>query len=161
MAWYCDQCGAPQRPEARFCASCGTPRADQPHAQRHDVPLTPPLAYSPSNAGAHGPDDTRAQFVLRTLLTQVRRHPGQVLANAFSTRLMWTAMLVALVPGVLGALIAPVVSGVLFIGTFVVVWILSAANPLVVLHCPACRKRVKMGALSCHHCGRIVAPEVT
>jgi hypothetical protein len=26
------------------------------------------------------------------------------------------------------------------------------------LRCPYCRKRIKLGARACHHCGRIAAP---
>jgi hypothetical protein len=31
--------------------------------------------------------------------------------------------------------------------------------PTTVLYCPHCRKRVKIGATSCHHCGRTVVSQ--
>jgi hypothetical protein len=95
---------------------------------------------------------------MRVLLAQVRTHPGAVLRNALPFRLVFAAFLIAAIPGYVGSLIAPAVGGVLFFGVFIPVWLLSAANPLVVLYCPFCGKRVKMGADSCHHCGRRVTP---
>jgi hypothetical protein len=101
---------------------------------------------------------SRVQFVAQALIAQIRAHPGAVINNLFSIRLMLASLMIAIVPGVVGALIHPVVSGILFCGTFLVVWVASAANPLVVLYCPSCQKRVKMGADACHHCGRVVVP---
>lgn len=44
--------------------------------------------------------------------------------------------------------------------TMPVVWIAAAAAYVVailndgqMIHCAACRKRVKLGATTCHHCG--------
>jgi hypothetical protein len=65
-------------------------------------------------------------------------------------------LLIAGIIAVLGSLISPVVGTILFFVVFFPVWILGAANPENVLYCPYCRKRVKIGATSCHHCGRTV-----
>lgn len=154
---YCDQCGAALTPGAKFCAACGAPapRADspprRPSAPGPDEPLRPSLP-------AVAQHTTRTQFVLRTVLGQLREHPGTVLKNAFSIRLIFAALLIALIPAALGALIAPALGSVLFFLVFIPVWLLSAANPLTVLYCPYCHKRVKAGADTCHHCGRTVTP---
>lgn len=41
-------------------------------------------------------------------------------------------------------------------GVLVVFVAAAAASGRLVLRCPACRKRVKLGATACHHCGRSV-----
>ena len=41
---------------------------------------------------------------------------------------------------------------------FFVVFALIAAANVGKLRCPACRKRVKLGATRCHHCGENVKP---
>jgi hypothetical protein len=41
---------------------------------------------------------------------------------------------------------------------FIVLLIAIAAANLGKLKCPNCRKRVKLGASVCHHCGREVQP---
>jgi hypothetical protein len=41
-------------------------------------------------------------------------------------------------------------------GVLVVIVVAAAASGVLVLRCPACRKRVKLGATVCHHCGRPV-----
>ena len=41
-------------------------------------------------------------------------------------------------------------SFVVVLGAFVAAW----ATGRIALRCPYCRKRVKIGATHCHHCGR-------
>lgn len=66
------------------------------------------------------------------------------------------------------ALVAPILIGVLWHGapSFVLLiafllGLAAAAVPLLTgqsaLKCPYCRKRVKLGATACHHCGRSAA----
>lgn len=152
---YCDQCGQQLTTGAKFCTSCGAPRqaTATPAAQTAQADPLPRPAMPVID-----PSASPRQAVTRTLLAQIRAHPGTVIKNAFSFRLIFTAFLIALVPAFLGSLIAPAVGSVLFFLTFIPVWLLSAANPMVVLYCPFCGKRVKMGADSCHHCGRAVTP---
>lgn len=68
--------------------------------------------------------------------------------------------------GIVGAILGSFLTG----GSQVGIWagliiVLAGANlPLMAgtsaLRCPACRKRVKMGAATCHHCGRFVGRNV-
>lgn len=68
------------------------------------------------------------------------------------------------------AIVGAVIGGFLTGGSQAGVWaglILGAAGgvaPLLagssVLRCPFCRKRVKLGASACHHCGRTVSRTV-
>ena len=39
----------------------------------------------------------------------------------------------------------------------VVLLVVPLLGGVTALKCPACRKRVKLGATACHHCGRAVA----
>jgi len=41
-----------------------------------------------------------------------------------------------------------------------VIAIAPIARGASALRCPFCRKRVKLGAVSCHHCGRLVGKNV-
>lgn len=64
------------------------------------------------------------------------------------------------------AFVGAVVGGVLTHGSQIGVWaglvigLAGATVPLLAgtsaLRCPYCRKRVKLGAAACHHCGRTV-----
>lgn len=153
---YCGQCGGEVGAADVFCRSCGA-RHD-PDARAVEQPATLSAPAPPDLPSAAG--ESQIAWVLKVCLAQLRQHPGTVLRNAFSFRLMFAAFLIAAVPGVIGSLIHPVVGSVLFFATFVVAWLLSAANPLVAMYCPHCAKRVKTGAASCHHCGRAVAASV-
>lgn len=77
----------------------------------------------------------------------------------FNLGINWSALfsirvwLLAIVGGaILGALTTPALS----VPAFIVILALAVLNRNLVLYCPYCRKRVKMGATSCHHCGRQV-----
>lgn len=69
------------------------------------------------------------------------------------------------------ALFGAVVGGIVTGGNTVGVWVglfvalAAAVLPLLngrsALRCPACRKRVKLGAAACHHCGRQVGRAAT
>lgn len=78
--------------------------------------------------------------------------------NAISLRVV----LAAAVMGVLAAIVfgwvwqplGDVVGVLVFLGTY----LLAVLNPYAaVLYCSSCRKRVKAGAETCHHCGQAVA----
>jgi hypothetical protein len=63
------------------------------------------------------------------------------------------------------ALVAAAIIGALFhfgsggvFAVFVVLFVLIAVTNLGKLRCPYCRKRVKLNARACHHCGREVQP---
>jgi hypothetical protein len=83
-----------------------------------------------------------------------------------STRTMFLAVFVAAVPfALLDFLLSKVglasVGNVvtwLVIPVAILIWIVIAADPAQVAACPYCHKRVKLGASTCHHCGRTVVP---
>ncbi len=75
--------------------------------------------------------------------------------SALSFRILFLALLVAVIPAGLVALVSSPASSVVLFVVFGAVWwqLATTTNPL---YCPHCRKRVKMGASACHHCGREV-----
>lgn len=77
--------------------------------------------------------------------------------NLGSWRLWIVSAVIATLPAILvGALSSAAGFFVFFIIIGISMW--AASRPTgPVMYCPWCRKRVKMGAASCHHCGRIVA----
>lgn len=65
----------------------------------------------------------------------------------------------------LALVLAAVVSSLLHLGgggatalfvVFMGLALFSLATGRIALRCPSCRKRVKIGATACHHCGREV-----
>lgn len=75
--------------------------------------------------------------------------------NLFSFRVWLAAFFAA---AILGALVAQL-SEPLGQGTAIltlIICVFAALTPEHVLYCPHCRKRVKAGADTCHHCGRDV-----
>lgn len=46
---------------------------------------------------------------------------------------------------------------VAFFGT-IAVFVIPLLTGDAKLKCPACRKRIKLGASACHHCGRSISP---
>jgi hypothetical protein len=70
---------------------------------------------------------------------------------------VWLGSFVA---ALIAATLLSMVSETLGVWLFWPIWILlllaAMFNDDLVLYCPYCRKRVKMGADSCHHCGRPV-----
>jgi hypothetical protein len=77
-------------------------------------------------------------------------------ASLVSLRVIFTALICGLL---VGALLSAIAKPLGVVGFFVVaggIYILAALNPENVLYCPYCRKRVKIGATTCHHCGQRV-----
>jgi hypothetical protein len=75
--------------------------------------------------------------------------------NLFSSRAWITALTLPIIAFyVLGAVWKPLgyVAGILLL-VLCLAWLVSPEN---VLYCPYCKKRVKVGASACHHCGRSV-----
>ena len=66
----------------------------------------------------------------------ISANPGHFFQTLFSVRWGRSAMLLALIPAVIGSLITPVLGTILFFVVFVPVWIIGAANPGNVLYCP-------------------------
>lgn len=75
------------------------------------------------------------------------------IARALSIRVIVVSLVFGIAVGVLAGLVRPSL-------TMPVAWIAAAAayavailNDGQMIHCAACRKRVKLGATTCHHCG--------
>jgi hypothetical protein len=79
-------------------------------------------------------------------------------ANLFSIRALIGSALVALIPAVPAGLLWPPLGTAAFIVAFVLAHLFIQMAPERVLYCPHCRKRVKMDATTCHHCGQRVVP---
>jgi hypothetical protein len=71
----------------------------------------------------------------------------------FSLRVWFGAIFVGLIAAILPALLWPPLGTVAFIlgAGWTIYFQVAHGNPL---YCPACKKRVKIGATACHHCGR-------
>ena len=79
-------------------------------------------------------------------------------ANAFSFRLILLGAVAGVVVGApIGGLVWAPLFWIVGIPVFLVVW-LGLANGPIATSCPYCRKRVKLGATVCHHCGREAVP---
>lgn len=81
-----------------------------------------------------------------------------MLARAFSIRVIFLSLVVGVCGGVLIQLVWASVP------LMPVVWIVAAGcyamalfNDGQMIRCDSCRKRVKMGAERCHHCGYVRA----
>lgn len=74
------------------------------------------------------------------------------LDRAFSFRVLLGCGLVAALVGALLSLVwEPLSYGA--VPVFVALWIGVVLNDDTVVRCPHCRKRVKVGASTCHRCG--------
>jgi hypothetical protein len=80
---------------------------------------------------------------------------GEVIRRLASIRLILTALFGGLLVAIPLSLIARPL-GYAFFPVFLLLWIGTALSRDYALYCPHCRKRVKMGADICHHCGRAV-----
>lgn len=84
------------------------------------------------------------------------RNWWQLIQNLFSLRLFTMSFFSAAIIAVLLSLVwHPLVYLIVPLG--LLFWIALAASPTTVLVCPWCKKRVKVGARVCHHCGRVVS----
>lgn len=130
---FCRECGL-EFGDAKFCPGCGTNRA----AEFQPAPtLNPPAPAIPAY-----------------------RPPGQVwgqrLQRVFSIRIILLGAMLAGVAGYLASLLWEPLAAVVVWPVFIGFMLLAMFNDENVIYCPHCRKRVKIGAASCHHCGRAV-----
>jgi ribosomal protein S27AE len=80
---------------------------------------------------------------------------GQRLGRLFSFRVQMACIFAAAIVGFLLSLLwGPLVWAIWPVYALLV--LASVFNDDNVLYCPFCKKRVKMGAQACHHCGRSV-----
>jgi hypothetical protein len=80
---------------------------------------------------------------------------GEAVRRLASIRLVLIALFGGLVVAIPLSMIARPL-GYAFFPVFLLLWIGTALSRDYALACPHCRKRVKMGADVCHHCGRAV-----
>lgn len=126
---FCPNCGA--HGPGRFCSSCGEPQHAELHPQAGAGPSTAPLGPTVSNS----------------LKWQAR------VERALSIRLMFISIFCASIVGALaGALWEPLTAPVVVV-TWLVAWLGAVLNDEQMAKCDVCRKRVKFGATTCHHCG--------
>ena len=79
-------------------------------------------------------------------------------SSAFSFRVIFAAFFMAVLVAILPSMVSSAFGGVVFVLVFLAVYGMAIFNPnAAVLYCPHCRKRVKVGADTCHHCGKLVA----
>jgi hypothetical protein len=82
---------------------------------------------------------------------------GQVFENLVSLRIIITALIAAGIVGAGAEWVWEPLGVPVGLTVLVATWLLLALSPTTVLFCPFCRKRVKLGASHCHHCGRAVS----
>jgi hypothetical protein len=77
-------------------------------------------------------------------------------SNLASFRILIAALVIAGIPAALAAAIWPPLGTAVLLGIFGVIYYNVLFNPRFQAYCPHCRKRVKLGADTCHHCTRSV-----
>lgn len=82
---------------------------------------------------------------------------GQVVENLFSLRVIIVSLIAGGIVGAGAEWVWQPLGVPVGLTVFVLAWLLLALSPDTVLFCPYCRKRVKLGASHCHHCGRAVS----
>lgn len=73
-----------------------------------------------------------------------------------SFRFLFGNFIIAAILAAVASLVSPILGTVVLIAVFGLLVVGGAMNPNLVLYCPYCKKRVKMGATTCHHCGQVV-----
>lgn len=81
---------------------------------------------------------------------------GQRLQRLGSIRVGCVSLFVALGAAFVSSLVWEPLAGIVFLIVFLLMMIAAVFNDDNILYCPHCRKRVKMGANTCHHCARAV-----
>ncbi len=155
MSRFCEQCGQPRSSTAKFCAECGAPaeqakadiaeqaKADTAEQAKADIAEQAKADIAEQQAEARRMDDwiTPPKVApgfppLSVLWKQTRNHPFRVFDRALTMQLMFRPFLIALIPGLLGALITPALGSILFFGVFFPLLFVSAADPATVVWRP-------------------------
>lgn len=108
------------------------------------MPTHRSLPTEPTRTERPGIELTRGQRIMR------------VLDNLFSFRTIFSCLVVAAIPAYLWHFLWVPLATIVFWPSFVLLWLLVGFSPRTVRKCPFCRKRVKVGATVCAHCGRRV-----
>lgn len=135
------------------CPSCGWVEDGVPLTAQQVLASHPELRAQVEGTAQpqHGPSAQREAPPTERQLASV----GEVVRRLLSIRLIVIALFGGVLVAVLLSLIARPL-GYAFFPVFLVLWIGTALSRDYALDCPHCRKRVKMGANVCHHCGRTV-----
>jgi hypothetical protein len=75
------------------------------------------------------------------------------IVRAFSLRVIFSALGVGILAGVVAGLIWTNATVPVMWGAAALFYAQAVLNDGQMLKCDACRKRVKLGASTCHHCG--------
>jgi predicted amidophosphoribosyltransferase len=129
-AKFCPECGAAE--PGRFCRECGHELAS--------APLSGVL-------GSAQPITPTVRPVSRADLWTGR------IERALSVRVGCGALFTAALLGALASYIWEPLAVPIAAVAFVILWLAAVANDEQMAKCDACRKRVKLGASACHHCG--------
>jgi hypothetical protein len=76
--------------------------------------------------------------------------------NLGSFRLAMAAFFVALLFAVPASLVSSLLATIAFVLAILLVYAYALLNPGFQAYCPHCRRRVRLGSGTCHHCGRRV-----
>jgi hypothetical protein len=138
----------------------------------------PGQAPAPDNGSSDSPSRTTAPPLVSSTLASTESFGKTLWAflgrvnwrTALSPRVLFWAIVFALVqtgivalplspilPGGAGQEVAGTIGLVVFLAAFFPVWLGYSVSASTVMACSYCHKRVKMGAMTCHHCGRHVA----
>lgn len=77
--------------------------------------------------------------------------------RAASIRRLLGAVFAGLVAGALSGAISPSLTAPVFMAVAVLAWLGGVTTRENPLYCPHCRRRTKIGAQACRHCGRVAA----
>lgn len=127
---FCTDCGAES--PGRFCGACGSAQG----TERATSLLGAALPITPQ---------VRELGKLEIWGARVER--------CFSIRLWLASLFAGALLGTLAGAAWDPLSMPVTIGVFLVAFIGTLVNDEQMMKCDACRKRVKLGATACHHCG--------
>lgn len=137
---FCRNCGL-ELGNDNFCSKCGTARSTS--AEPSALPTRAPSVVPASGANSEKPRAVSGTW-------------GQRLQRVLSVRIGCMGLIVAGVAAALtGALWEPL-AAIVFWPVLIAFMLAAIFNDENVLNCPHCRKRVKIGASTCHHCGQTV-----
>jgi hypothetical protein len=131
---FCHECGTPD--PGRFCPACGSPQRGDAAGSNEFEFAASTHSVAPERAGVSGFDLWGARI-----------------ERALSIRLGCLSLFAALIAGTgAGLLWEPLAVPVMII-VGALCWLGAVLNDEQMAKCDACRKRVKFGAMVCHHCG--------
>jgi predicted amidophosphoribosyltransferase len=126
---YCSNCGA--EAHGRFCSACGSELAAS----------SPGENFAESSSGG-----TAGLWWAR-------------LQRAASVRVGCMSIFAGVVIGAIAGVIWEPLTAPVAVTVIALCWVGAIFNDEQALNCPRCRKMVKLGADTCHHCGAPTTPQ--